>query len=530
MRHGRAFPISPLIQRNRPIGIGSLLVQTFNETLTIVDTIGKRPNKILNETVTLVDTISKLASRTLAEVVTLVDTLSKTPSRTFNESFTIVDVVNKAVSRTLAEVVTIVDSIVTQAGKAIVLSETITIVDIITKQNSRSLNENVTVVDSISKRPSRIFNESFTIVDTIRRTINRSFTEIISIRDGAIPAVNLNGVNSYINWGNILTSETQGTFMFRMRLYSMPSASSEIPFGYGNTRWFFIMGGGTPLAMRFSVKISGAEKTLSALTQIELHKNYTLTATYDPAGGANNLQFRIFNEYGDLFASGENTHIGNIDTTAQPLRAGHDANRNFYQDMVARDFRIYDRILTPTEQQDFSKGIEPSDTSLLLRAKANEQVGSTVADDSGNGFTGTLVGGYSWVDWDRGLVVALTRTLAESITIVDTIRRAVSRSLNEAVTIVDTIRRSVSRIFGESVTVVDRVAKNPSRNLTESFTVVDTITRAVSRALNEVVTITDLLIAAIPTRLGVFKTTLMQSKTITALKQRVGSVILKQRK
>jgi len=40
----------------------------------------------------------------------------------------------------------------------------------------------------------------------------------------------------------------------------------------------------------------------------------------------------------------------------------------------------------------------------------------------------------------------------------------------------------------------------------------------------------DLLIAAISTRLGVFKTTLMQSKTITVLKQRVGSVILKQRR
>jgi len=105
-----------------------------------------------------------------------------------------------------------------------------------------------------------------------------------------------------------------------------------------------------------------------------------------------------------------------------------------------------------------------------------------------------------------------------------------SRRLAESFTVIDTRNVAVSRNISENITVTDSLAKKPSKIFNESFTVVDTITRAVSRALNEVVTITDLLSAFIPTQLGVFKTTLMQSKTITALKQRVGSVILKQRK
>lgn len=177
--------------------------ETYSETITLVDTLGKSQSRILNEAVTVVDSIIKAGSRAFSEAITLVDTFigARLRSTELTEEIDIVDTVQKSQSRTLTEAIPIVDTIIRSSSR--LFTETVTIVDTVLKNTARTLSEavpiadlvtgakvtlkelseTVTIQDSIVRTISKLNSEVITIVDTLNRSIARTLTQSITIVD-----------------------------------------------------------------------------------------------------------------------------------------------------------------------------------------------------------------------------------------------------------------------------------------------------------------------------------------------------------
>jgi hypothetical protein len=136
--------------------LGSLLQQTCNEAVLIIDTIKRKPNRTLIDTVTLVDTITqKIKARILTEITT------------------IIDVVNKKNSRLLTDTVAFIDLIIAHRIAKVALSEIVAIVETFTRSIKRTLSDSTTIVDTIRGRISgKILTETITIVAILRNFLN----------------------------------------------------------------------------------------------------------------------------------------------------------------------------------------------------------------------------------------------------------------------------------------------------------------------------------------------------------------------
>lgn len=202
--------------------------KTFSETLTLSDSIIKKPKKILSEIFTLSDSIIKGAGKILSETLSLTDSIikgaGKVLSETFNitdiftrigvfvrtltETFSITDTIVKGAKKIFSEVFNITDTI-TAAKKTIktltetfniteifsrgvqyirTLTETINITDIIQKGIKRVLSETYSIIESFTKGKAtqKILSEIFTITDTISKGTKQILSETITITDSII--------------------------------------------------------------------------------------------------------------------------------------------------------------------------------------------------------------------------------------------------------------------------------------------------------------------------------------------------------
>jgi len=110
--------------------------RTFIESITLTDTLQKKPAKTFTESLTLADTLQKKPAKTFIEAITLNDIYSRawTIYRTFTESITITDTVRKAISKTFSELISLSDSLVKKVAKT--FTEKITLTDTVRKVKS----------------------------------------------------------------------------------------------------------------------------------------------------------------------------------------------------------------------------------------------------------------------------------------------------------------------------------------------------------------------------------------------------------
>jgi len=135
------------------------------------------------ETVTLVDTVSKLPNRVLTEAVALVDVLAKSPSRILSDTLTLADTVIKTGSRAFSEAVSLVDSVASSLLRSATLEDTVSLEDTIQKSQSRTLTDAVSLVDSVLRTTSRTLSDAVTLVDTNLKRAARTLSEEISLND-----------------------------------------------------------------------------------------------------------------------------------------------------------------------------------------------------------------------------------------------------------------------------------------------------------------------------------------------------------
>lgn len=109
------------------------------------------------------------------------------------------------------------------------------------------------------------------------------------------------------------------------------------------------------------------------------------------------------------------------------------------------------------------------------------------------------------------LIKSAVRTLTESVTITDVLTRIriQTKELVESFTVSDSIIRTATRILTESATITDTLRKTFQRTLTESVTITDSILKTISRFLSETLAVTDSLIKSLGR-------TLFESLTVTA--------------
>lgn len=192
-----------------------------------------------------------------------------------------------------------------------------------------------------------------------------------------------------VRWTNTpFLSPTVVSANMWLKLRAQTASTFDVPFGFGNTRWFFIFNG-TSNRPAFNTKISTAEKSSGYIAKaLTLNKWFFLSGTYDPNAGANNLTLRVYDENGVLYDSISSTQTGDMDSTAQPLCFGNDPSRGFNMSVDGDDIRVFSRALTSTEQDLLAKGYAVNTSGLELWAKCDESSGN-LADSSGNGRTGT---------------------------------------------------------------------------------------------------------------------------------------------
>jgi len=176
--------------------ISTAYTKTINETLSLVDTVLKRPTRNLLETLNLTDTFSflKIQSLVLSEIVSLTDTLVKFTTRVFSETVTLTDSYVRALttSRVYTETVALTDSLLSVITR--IFTETISFSDTLTSLTifTRNLTETITHTDTyISiKSAFRTLSETITLTDaTITKAITRVFTETLSLTGTLVKAI-----------------------------------------------------------------------------------------------------------------------------------------------------------------------------------------------------------------------------------------------------------------------------------------------------------------------------------------------------
>lgn len=198
----------------------------------------------------------------------------------------------------------------------------------------------------------------------------------------------VSGSAQSITWTNTpFNSPTVVTACMWLKLRSGTASTFDVPFGFGNTRWYFLFNG-TSRRSAFVIK-SSSEKSSGYITPaLTVNSWYLLCGSYDPDGGANNLKIRVYDENGVLYGSNQSTQTGTMDTASAALCFGRDPVRAYNMSVDGDDIRVYSRILSTTEMDQLAKGYEPISTNLELLARCDESSGN-VSDSSGNNRTGT---------------------------------------------------------------------------------------------------------------------------------------------
>lgn len=130
--------------------------QDCNEIVTMVDSISKRPTKVLAEVATIVESFvsTRIVVQVFNEILTITDNLTKTIVKVFNEVATVVEATTKMITKALRETVTMIDSLARTIIKT--FTEQLSIVETL----NRWLNGSSTFWTGQSKNSSSWSNEN----------------------------------------------------------------------------------------------------------------------------------------------------------------------------------------------------------------------------------------------------------------------------------------------------------------------------------------------------------------------------------
>lgn len=160
-------------------------IKTLTETISLSDTLQKKPAKTFAEILNLTDTLQKKPTKTFIESLTLGDTLIKAISKVFSESISLNDVYSRVCAwfRTFSDTITLTDSVKKAVNKR--FSETITLADSLRKKVTKTFTESITLTDIYLKvwRIYRTFTENINLIDTFRKRITKTFIETLHLQD-----------------------------------------------------------------------------------------------------------------------------------------------------------------------------------------------------------------------------------------------------------------------------------------------------------------------------------------------------------
>lgn len=162
---------------------GSAWAKTFLESITLADTLQKKPAKTFLESITLTDIIKKAASKILSETITLSDSLIKKTYKTFTESITLTDVYSRIwnIYRTFTETLNLTDTLIKKPIKTFV--ESLHLTDTLIKKPAKVFSETLSLSDTLRKKAIKTFSESLTLSDTVRKRISKTFLETLHLQD-----------------------------------------------------------------------------------------------------------------------------------------------------------------------------------------------------------------------------------------------------------------------------------------------------------------------------------------------------------
>lgn len=211
------------------------------------------------------------------------------------------------------------------------------------------------------------------------------------------------GSTQRISWGNTLTSLTSITASFFIKLRASGSSNYDVVWGYGTGRWYFILNGsaGSTRKIAFNFKSSSSEKSSGYIsTNMDLNTWYFVIGSHDPSAVSDNTKIRVYSApSGTLFGSSTATNVFSIDSTANSLAAGYDSTRTLSVNARYRKFKIYDRVLTESEQDNEALNGEVDRNGLWLETLCNERDGTTARNTASNDYLvrpGTLSGGATF--------------------------------------------------------------------------------------------------------------------------------------
>ncbi|WP_055523943.1 LamG-like jellyroll fold domain-containing protein [Streptomyces graminilatus] len=216
-------------------------------------------------------------------------------------------------------------------------------------------------------------------------------------------AVDLNGTNQYVSLpsGVVATDDTV-TVATWVNLDTVSNWSRIFDFGSGKpTQMFITPRNGTNGKIRFTIKNNNsAEQVIDGQAALPTGSWHHVAVTLNGSTGI---------LYVDGVQVGTNTGMtfkpSTLGVTTQNWIGRSQYSVDPYLDGKIDDFRIYNRALSPVEIGHVMSGL----TALpSVEVPFNESSGTTASDVSGNGWTGTLTGGATFVAGTKGNAVDLS--------------------------------------------------------------------------------------------------------------------------
>jgi hypothetical protein len=207
-----------------------------------------------------------------------------------------------------------------------------------------------------------------------------------------------NGTGGIAQTGSAFTPPDIGTVAFWLRSSGTPAGSSRIA-GLGDNWEVRQLSTGVVV---FDLCGSGGTDFCTTTALTEVNRWYHVAVTFD----SSNDSYAVYVD-GQLEKSATNSSAMSQQLAAV-MSFGTSTGSTEYWQGALRDFRIYNRNLCPTEIAELY--------GLVLHWKLDESSGTTAADSSGFGRTGTVVGTPTWATGADNNAIQLNGTNRVEVT------------------------------------------------------------------------------------------------------------------
>jgi hypothetical protein len=365
-------------------------------------------------------------------------------------------------------------------------SGTITLTESLVKATSQFPSGSVSLTETLLKSITKAtFTETpISLVESIKKAIGKTYLE-------QLPRVGLafDGVQNYVDIGLL------GSFMGGMTNDLYIAFTIRADPATGDIIYQRNIGGSSSQALRISMVNAGGYDTL-VFTIYKGSGGWEYYINQTVLDGQIHLvefvtQFNSFSK--QAFVDGVAVPIVNQASNQPPPYVNFNANA-----AIGKGADGFGKFTLYNLKMGYSA------VDLSVNYTLSEGQGTTLADSTGNGNTGTLAGSPLpvWiVDEPETLIKAVASTYTNTISLTETFLKAITKTpFVESVTLIESFRKAVSKAYNETVSLIETFSYQSAffRSFTESISLTESLRRFTTKvAFSESISLVETFIKTV---------------------------------